>query len=80
MAAISRILNVLEYGAKSAANVFSPPPRAEGAGREDPVFRAAFGTETEDGHRMMMDRDILNILNLILLLGGGGTLVQGFDI
>ncbi|MGN0882388.1 hypothetical protein [Cloacibacillus porcorum] len=51
MAAISRILNVLEYGAKSAANVFSPPPRAEGAGREDPVFRAAFGTETEDGHK-----------------------------
>ena len=48
MAAISRILNVLEYGAKSAANVFSPPPRAEGAGREDPVFRAAFGTETEE--------------------------------
>lgn len=32
------------------------------------------------GIGMMMDRDILNILNLILLLGGGGTLVQGFDI
>ena len=32
------------------------------------------------GIRMMMDRDILNILNLILLLGGRGTLVQGFDI